>query len=107
MYQYALVQMLHNNKENKWHPIFYYDSPLPGGFEEGSINNTTIRYKSKGHHTHGFDIRDKAVESAKELEAQLKAQGDTVTVNIDTDIEWDGEDTPTDHVLLPYPPKTA
>ncbi len=105
MYQFALVKMLHNIKENKWHPIFYYDSPFPGGLGEDSINNKVIRYKSKGHHTTGFDKREDAVNSANGLINQLKAQHDTVTAEIDPseDLPWDGEEIPTDTQLRQFP----
>lgn len=104
---FALIQMLHNNKENKWHPIFYYDSPLPGGFEDGSLNSEMLRYKSKGHHTQGFDNREAALTSAQDLEKQLIEQHNIVTVNTKEDIEWDGEDIPSDQVLFPYPENAA
>jgi len=108
MYQFALVKMLHNTQTNRWHPIFYYDSPLPGGFDEGSINNKALRYKSKGHHTTGFDNRPAAVDSANELISQLKEQQhDTVTVEIDEkdDLIWADDEMPTDVQLRPFPEK--
>jgi hypothetical protein len=107
MYQFALIQMLHNQKQDTYHPIFYYDTPLPGGFEEGSINNEVIRYKSKGHHTTGFKTRPEAVVSAMELLVKLEEQHDTVTLNIEKDIEWDGEDIPADIQLMPMPKRAV
>lgn len=103
MYQFALVQMLHNTKTDTFHPIYYYDSPMAGGFGERTLNNDIIRYKSKGHHTAGFTDRVDAIKSVDELVVKLKEMHDTVTVEIDTDLIWDGEDIPTDHQLRPYP----
>lgn len=109
MYQFALVKMLHNTVTKRWHPIFYYDSPLPGGFGEGFINNKLLRYKSKGHHTSGFDKREDALRSSQELIAQLKELHDTVTIEIDEkdDLVWDDNDIPIDIQLRPMPLKEA
>lgn len=57
MYQLALIKMLHHTKENWFHPIYYYESPLLGPISEQKI----LRYKSKGHHTTGFSERTAAV----------------------------------------------
>lgn len=104
MYQLALVKMLHNIEAKKWHPIFYYDKPFPGGFKDGGINDAVIRYKSKGHHTTGFDKREDAVKSANELIDTLRNRDhDTVLVEIDEkdDILWDGKEIPADTQLRP------
>lgn len=100
MYQFALVKMLHNLKENTFHPIFYYESPLPGPIEDQKV----LRFKSKGHRTEGFKERPLAVESVSELEKQLKEQGDRVRIEIEEkdDIPWDGEGVPTDMQIRPY-----
>ena len=100
MYQYALVQMLYNTDKKTYHPIFYYDKPLPGGMEN---NNKIIRYKSKGHHTTGFASLSEANESAKDLIKKLQSQGDIVHININEPILWDGKDMPLDTVILPFP----
>ncbi len=105
MYQYALVKMLHNTQTNRFHPIYYYDSPFPGGFEDGDINNTIIRYKSKGHHTSGYPTRDEAISSANFLVEQLKGLNDIVAVELDEidDIIWNDEEIPIDIQLRPFP----
>ncbi len=107
MYQFALVKMLHNTITKRWHPIYYLDNPLPGGFGEDSVNLKMLRYKSKGHHTTGFDNRPDAVNCAEQLISQLKEQGDTVTVEIGEveDLIWDDENMPTDIQLRPFPQK--
>ena len=44
----TVIATLHNDKTDRWHPIFFVESPLPG-------DCLAVRYKSKGHHTDGFD----------------------------------------------------
>ena len=41
----SLVQILHNKKEDTYHPIFYFEAPFPGGKQ---LPDNYIRYKSKG-----------------------------------------------------------
>lgn len=90
----ALVMMLHNTSTNKYHPIFYLESPLPGGWEADG-NKGFIRYKSKGHHTIGFDTRDGAIESINnELIGQIKSIGHNPNLELDTDLPWDGVEIP-------------
>ena len=80
-----IFAMLHNTATDRWHPILFYESPLPGPPHEGK----PIRHKSKGHHTEGFNTRDEAViyceTRAKELNASLC---------IEKAFAWDGEETP-------------
>lgn len=95
----ALVMMLHNTTENKYHPIFYLESPLPGGMESEG-NQNLIRYKSKGHHTTGFETRDKAIESVNnELIGQIKSIGYIPNLELDEDLSWDGKDIPADQQI--------
>lgn len=97
----ALVKMLKNTETNRFHPIFYFESPLPGGFES-ETNQKLVRYKSKGHHTSGFDTREAAYASASsELVAQIKSAGYSPILELDEkdDLLWDGKEMPTDHQL--------
>lgn len=108
MYQFALIKMLHNEKDKTYHPIFYYDSPLPGPMDS-EANTKIMRYKSKGHHTEGFDTRDKAVTYANELKTRMETEfHDTVQIEIDEadDLIWNGEGIPGDVLirLFPTPP---
>lgn len=92
----ALVMMLFNTKLNKWHPIFYFEKDFPGGFDS-ELNQKVIRYKSKGHHTVGFETREGAIDSINNsLVDQIKSCGYTPNLEIDIDLEWDGEDIPAD-----------
>ncbi len=86
-----VVLMLHNRKLNRWHPILFWECPPPSG-EMGD----GFRWKSKGHHTNGFDNREEAVKSAMDLcKNQHEAKvGGNVYYKLTVDIEWDGEETP-------------
>lgn len=95
----ALVMMLKNTSTQRYHPIFYLESPLPGGPESDS-NQKLIRYKSKGHHTTGFDTRELALNRINsELIDQIKSIGYTVNLELEVDLEWDGLETPADQQI--------
>ena len=95
----ALVMMLQNTSTQKFHPIFYLESPLPGGNEsDGNIN--LIRYKSKGHHTAGFIDRNEALLSINtQLIDQIKQIGYTPNLELDNDLLWDGIGVPADQQI--------
>ena len=81
----ALVMMLKNTKENTYHPIMYFESPFPGGFESDG-NQKLIRYKSKGHRTTGFLNRQDAIDTIKpEVEDRLEEMGYKVNKELDGD----------------------
>lgn len=91
-----LIMMLHNVKENRWHPIFYRENPFPGSESEQTVR----RFRSVGHHTVGFDERQKAMDSITNgLIPQLKAQYSEVYAELDNDLIWDGEEIPADNQL--------
>lgn len=95
----ALVMMLKNTKENTYHPIMYFEKPLPGPLD-GEANQKLIRYKSKGHRTTGFKDRQAAIDTIEpEIVERLKPMGMTVIKDLDLDIEWDGIDMPIDTQL--------
>lgn len=93
----ALVMMLKNTATNTYHPILYYEKPLPGG-PESEGNQKLVRYKSKGHRTVGFTNREDAVKSIDtELSVEkLKGLGYNRNVELDGDLEWDGSGIPAD-----------
>jgi len=87
-----IVTLLHNQKLNRWHPVVYLESPMPGKGFEADGNTTLVRHKSKMHHTTGLETREAALDNAREL---LK-QCDGTKTAFDEDIAWDGEDVPAD-----------
>jgi hypothetical protein len=91
-----IVAMIHDVKNNRWHPILYVESPLPGP----PSDNKPVRHKSKMHHTGGFPTRDEAVKNANELAATVVKQGCWESCKMaiveGEDIPWDGEDIPAD-----------
>lgn len=87
-----VIAMLHNTKDQRWHPVVFVESPLPGP----PSDDKPVRHKSKMHHTTGFPTREEAVVNVREsLAAQVRehAIGD-VRFHLDGDIEWDGEGIP-------------
>jgi hypothetical protein len=77
---YYIAGMLINEATNRYHPIIFYPAPLPGGDMK-----VFPRYKSKGHHTIGFDTLDEA-------QAYLKANPDWFDTGLTW--KWDGVEMP-------------
>lgn len=80
----ALIKMLKNYKDNTYHPILYFESPLPGNPDH------LIRFKSSGHRTDGFASRALAIASIEE-ELVPRLGRHKILKELDSDIEWDGE----------------
>lgn len=79
-----VIATLHNALTDRWHPILFVESPLPGGA-------IPLRHKSKGHHTAGFDTKVSADHySATELSSQ--AGGAEFMPGVI--FEWDGIGVP-------------
>jgi len=85
--------MLKNTKQNTYHPIMYFEHPFPG--DETKL----IRYKSKGHHTAGFNDREDAVKSIDENEEKLNEMGYHLNKELEGDLTWDGLGIPADTQL--------
>jgi hypothetical protein len=85
----ALIMMLFNLKEETYHPILYFESPIPGNPEN------LVRYKSKGHITIGLKNREEAI---KTIQPKLmgKLLNYNITQELDGDIPWDGDGVPAD-----------
>ncbi len=84
-----IIAILYNEKTNRWHPILFKESPLPGSFSE----EKPIRHKSHGHHTTGFDTREEAlldIETSKDITVNCP----NIKKCISEDISWDGESMP-------------
>lgn len=84
-----IVAMLHNEKTDRYHPILFRESPLPGPHYEGKL----IRHKSVGHHTNGFDTREEALKHI-ETSKDMKENCPYMKKCLDKDIPWDGEGLP-------------
>ena len=80
-----IINLLYNTKLKRWHPIIFIYNPLPG------VPSTPVRYKSKGHHTVGFETREEAVNYCYHDLAPKLEHAESCFEN---DIEWDGEDIP-------------
>lgn len=87
--------MLKNTEKETWHPIFYFESPLPGQESKSDL----IRFKSKGHHTSGFKNFGDAMVEAVSVETRLKSQGYSVFSEVEPLLLWDGTETPVDTEL--------
>ena len=86
MFLNPIVGMIHNVKENRWHPILFDERPLPGNPEN------LIRHKSLGHHTVGFPTRAKALVN---IDEDLIPKCDCpVKKALEKDFPWDGEGVP-------------
>lgn len=80
-----IVGMLHDTANNRFHPILFSWRPQPSG----EPSDTAQRYKSRGHHTVGFDTREVALVGAAELIKHV----DGVPC-LEKDFPWDGEGVP-------------
>lgn len=77
-----IVANLHNTQTDRYHPILFRDSPMPGGAGPA-------RHKSAGHHTVGFDTREEAIADCEALAGRCEAK-----LCIAKDFPWDGEGIP-------------
>lgn len=92
MYLNPVITILHNLKEQRYHPIVFIEYPLPGP----PSPDKPVRHKSKGHHTTGFATRDEAVAYASgELLKLVKEYSvGKPKLCLQKDFPWDGEDVP-------------
>jgi hypothetical protein len=96
----VLIMMLKNLLENTYHPIMYFESPLPGE------NQPVIRFKSKGHRTNGFKNKQDAINSIKPEIIDRLGDEYNIIKELDDVIPWTGLDIPAD-VQLRQLPTTA
>ena len=86
-----IIALLHNTKLNRWHPILFQESPLPGP----PSPDKPVRHKSVGHHTSGFETKDEAVAEASKMVDQLAPSAiGRVQLALTPQIPWDGEGIP-------------
>ncbi len=79
-----IIALLHNQTAERWHPIVFVESPMPGGAGP-------VRHKSKMHHTTGFATREEAVANATN---DLGPKIEGARLAIDEVFDWDGEGVP-------------
>lgn len=89
----ALLMMLFNTTTKKYHPILYFESPLPS-YIEGD-EHSSIRFKSAGHRTKGLKSREAALESI-DIEIVARMTERSYYEDLDGDLQWDGSDVPAD-----------
>lgn len=92
-----IFAMLRNTATDRWHPLLFRPAPLPGD-PEFSIP----RYKSKGHHTEGFDTEQ---EGKTYIAAMCEKHGFEDRSSIIFD--WNGEGIPAAVSHFPSAPKAA
>jgi hypothetical protein len=95
---YALG-MVRNTATGKWHPMFYRESPFPGGYDS-DLNRNVTRFKSGGHHTEGFADRAAADAYVEDTRVRLTSDGEPCAPGLIADWEWDGEGMPLDVRLV-------
>jgi hypothetical protein len=79
-----LLCILFNEAPGTYHPAFFEESPLPGPIQD---NPSTVRLKSKFHHTSGFQTLEEAQGSLIEL-SKTRITGAQI---IKEPIGWNGE----------------
>jgi hypothetical protein len=79
---FYVAGVLENVSTKRFHPIVFIPAPMPGGADE---TLSAQRYKSKGHHTVGFD-------TLNEAQAHITAQAEWRDSGLVWG--WDGVDTP-------------
>ena len=94
----ALFKILFNVPNNIYHPIFYTESPFPGGCD-AEANQSLVRYKSYGHDTNGFPNAELAIESVNKTLELLKDSIYVTEIDFKEWINWDGIGIPADVVV--------
>jgi hypothetical protein len=84
MFLNPIIATIHNTATNRWHPVLFVESPLPG-------SATLVRHKSKGHHTDGFDTK---IESDEYATNHMTSSIQGVHLTLDTVFSWDGNGVP-------------
>ena len=82
------IAIIHNLKENRWHPVIFDERPLPSG--------AAMRHKSLGHHAEGFASREEALININDdISPKIREHyGFAPTLAMDDDFPWDGEGVP-------------
>lgn len=87
-----VIAMLHNETNDRWHPIVFQEAPLPGSYDP----DRPRRWKSKMHHTTGFATKEEAeADAGNDLRPRVEALAlGPVTVLTEEVFSWDGAGMP-------------
>lgn len=66
-----VVQIQHDQTTGRFHPAYYALAPLPG---PASADAKFLRYKSRGHHTTGFETLEEAQQDSLPVAAHLAVE---------------------------------
>ena len=95
MFVNPIIATIHNVPTDRWHPVLFVESPLPGP----ESPEKPVRHKSKMHHTTAFATRAESDNSARE---ELATQIPGARLELDTVFDWDGTGIPAMvHFFLP------
>lgn len=87
MFINPIIATIHNVTADRWHPVLFLESPLPGP----ETPEKPVRYRSASHHTTGFATRVESDENARNV---LAARIPGARLELDTIFAWDGTGTP-------------
>lgn len=94
-----LITIRRNALTNRFHPFLWIPAPL-----SGDIGSDVVRYKSKAHHTTGFETLEAAQKEAREAIAPYveKNYGSAVLeVDEAEDDAWQADEVPASVLLRP------
>lgn len=99
-----VIAMLHDETNDRWHPIVFQEAPLPGSYDP----DRPRRWKSKMHHGAGFATRAEAEADANDsLAPRLKELAGGVTLKLEEVFGWDGEGVPASVAFFDLAPESA
>jgi hypothetical protein len=95
-----VILMLKNTTTNRFHPIIFWECPMPS-----QALGSAVRWKSKGHHTEGFEKRDDASAAIQDLAKRHSDMDDLQGAiyfqdDVNEDGHWDGVDNPASVMLF-------
>lgn len=86
-----IIGMIHNMKDQRWHPVYFLVNPRPSQ----ELDDPAMRYKSKAHHTGGFATREEAMNVGIPQLVKVVAKAyDEPRLCLEKDFPWDGEGVP-------------
>lgn len=82
-----------NTTTERFHPIVYWECPPPSG-----TLGDKARWKSKGHHTVGFETIDEAIVEVLDIcrrQKEILEGGEIYYDDTGVAVEWDSSELPT------------